>query len=188
MLVHQNHVLASTKLQFAVYLSSDILPLQLTYTKILSPLHKAMVAVVRKAASYTLGISISHKHEKVYDDSQEETHTRLIIRLPSNDFADLLERKLRNVKNTDDRLVFSGETVTLHRCDVSIILPLCVKKIEVDPDGAILVFDKAENAKAWKHYPEIWSKRPKSGPKKTRLRISYNWAHSELEKAVRDPS
>lgn len=188
MLVHPDHALESTELHFAVYLSSDILSLQLTYTKILFPLYEAMVDVVENAASYTLGISISSKLEKMFDDSEEKARTRLTIRLPSHEFAVGLKRKLKNVKNTNDKHVFPEETVTLQKCDVSIILPLCVKKIEVGADGAILVFDKGQTAKDWGKYSQIWSKKPKSGPKKARLRIPYNWTHSELEKAVRHSS
>lgn len=188
MLVHPNHALASTELQFAVYLSSDILSLQLTYTKILFPLHEAMIDVVRNAASYTLGISISSKLEKMFDDSKETARIRLTIGLPSDEFARRLKKKLKNVKNTNDKLVFPEETVTLHKRDVSIILPLCVEKIEVGADGAILVFDKGHTAKDWRQYCHIWSKKPTLGPKKARLRIPYNWTHSELEKAVRDQS
>lgn len=188
MLVHPNHALASTNLQLAVYLSSDILSLQLTYTEILFPLHKAMVDVVKNAASYTLGISISSKLEKMFDDSEEKARTQLTIRLPSREFARRLETKLKNVKNTNDKHVFPEETVMLDKCDVSIILPLCVKKIEVVADGAILVFDKGKTAKDWREYSKIWWKKPTSGPKKARLMISYNWTHSELEKAVRHSS
>lgn len=143
-----------------------------------------MVSVVPTAASYTLGISVSSKLEKMFDDAEETARTRLTIRLPSQEFADCLRRKLKHVKNTNDKHVFPEETVTLKKCSVSIILPLCVKKIEVGAEGAILVFDKGQTAKDWGKYSQIWSKKPNSGPKNARLRIPYNWTHSELEKAV----
>lgn len=119
------------------------------------PIHRNMAAVVPKAATYTLGFSISQRNGKFYGSPHQQTHMRLTIRLPSKDFAERLQTHFRGVKDTDNRDVFSEETVTSHKRDFSIILPSPVHQIETNDRGVILVFDTEQEARTWEPYSRI---------------------------------
>ncbi|KAI7775768.1 hypothetical protein LA080_006400 [Diaporthe eres] len=148
-----------------------------------------MAQFVPKAATYTLGLSFSQRNGTFYGSPHQQTHIRLTIRLPSKDFAERLETYLRGVKDTDNRDVFSEETVTSHKRDLSIILPSTVHQIETNDRGIILVFDTEQQARTWEPYSRIWSwKLPGSGKDKTRLGIFYVWQHPRLAKAVGYPA
>lgn len=145
-----------------------------------------MVDFVPNAATYSLGLSISHRNGRLFGNPHNATHIRLTIGMPNEDFADRLERQFRKVKDDGGKAVFSGETVTLNKCDVSVILPPIVSKIEVGAASISLVFDTAEQVKTWRGYSRIWS--PKPVLNNTRLVIKYKWPHLALAKVVDDSS
>lgn len=140
------------------------------------------VRFVPGEATYTLGLSICQLDDvKVFDDRDSRPHMRLSIRFPHRDFAERLEKHLRALSNGD---VFNGEAVRHSNEDkrkVHIILPLCVRRIEINDNGIILVFKRKEDADTWEKHSQIWSRKSEQS---TEFDVSYNWTHKRLAETV----
>lgn len=154
-----------------------------------------MEHVAAEAARYIIGLSISYKNVKVYGDKKEETHIRLTIKLPSDQFATQLHNHLSHIRDGKNNYTFSGETVKLQDRKVSIILPSGVVQVEIDSKGITLLRpsspdkakkDNAEDADAWQQYCRVWSQ--KTATETTKLVIPYDWTHKKLAEVVGYPS
>lgn len=141
-----------------------------------------MAAFVPDAALYTLGFSISSQRED--KKGGDKTQFKFTIHLPSDDFADRLQRKFREAQDGDGNEVFNMKTVARTKRDVSIILPPIVKRIDIDADGITLAFEEDKQAATWDKYSRIWSQ---NKDHKTRLLIPYKWTHSKLAAVVEKP-
>lgn len=118
---------------------------------------------------------------------------QLTIRFPNNDLAQNLESHLRDIKYTGtSSKIFSGETVKVSGCDVTILLPTIVQWIQTNTHRIIIHFNTPDNARSWRSYFPTWFQ-PNilpSGQNANQLAFNYQQSYPQLQQAygVQAPS
>lgn len=138
------------------------------------------------AQTYTLEILISHRNGWFWGNRSpfRKTHVQLTIRFPNTVLAQSLESHLRDLKyiGTSSK-VFSGETVKVSGCDVTILLPTLAQWIQTNTHRIIIHFNTPDNARSWRSYFPSWFQPNilSSGQNANQLSFNYQQSYPQLQ-------